>query len=190
MRDIGKRVVMKLEIEPAVVETGTAAVARLTFTNVTAAEALLVFDVSTRAPGPRPDWSRLAGTPDVRGDLPETPRLHFAVTTLDASHRNVDAMPVVNVNGAEASSRVGVRLRPGGKLTHSLPWWALRIPAPAPIVKDDAGHRFVPKTAPVPLATGDYTITVDVPLHGVAPEERIVSAHVHVEAAPKPREPK
>lgn len=47
----------------------------------------------------------------------------------------------------------------------------------------DAGHRFVPKTAPLPLATGDYTIKVDLPLHGVSTAESTVSARVRVERA-------
>ena len=73
-----------------------------------------------------------------------------------------------------------MRLRPGGKLTHTFTWWALRIPAPAPITRDDAGHRFVPKTAPVPLAMGEYGVAVELPLHGIGAPESVATTRVQV----------
>lgn len=183
MRDLTKRIAISAELDPTVVVAGSTAVLRLTFTNVAPVETLLVFDAFPRGLGPRPDWSRLAGVPDVKGDMPDVPRIQIAVSTLDLHERPVDAVPVVANSSAPASNPriLGVRLKPGAKLTHTMSWWALRIPAPAPIVKDDAGHRFVPKTTAVPLSPGDYVVSVDLPLHGLAPAERTVTVRAHVE---------
>ncbi len=183
MRDFAKRISVAAELEPSTVVAGSTAVLRLTFTNVAPTETLVVFDAYPRGPGPRTDWSRLAGVPDVKGDAPDVPRIQIAATTLDARERPVDAVPVVANSAAPASSPriLGVRLKPGAKLTHTMSWWALRIPAPAPIVKDDAGHRFVPKTTALPLPAGDYVVSIDVPLHGLAPAERTVTVRAHVE---------
>jgi hypothetical protein len=161
-------------------------VLRLTITNVASSETLVVFDAYPRGQSPRPDWSRLAGVPDVKGEQPDLPRLQLVVSTADTHEHPVDAVPLVASNPLASSSGprvLGVRLRPGAKLTSAASWHALRIPAPAPIFKDDAGHRFVPKTTAVPLHPGDYLISVDVPLHGLAPAERTVTARVHVEKA-------
>lgn len=183
MRDMTKRLAVRAELEPTTVVAGGTAVLRLTVTNIATTETLVVFDAYPRGLGPRPDWSRLAGVPDVKGDAPDVPRIQLGVTTLDAREHPVDAVPVVANSAAPASSPrvLGVRLRPGAKITHTLSWWALRIPAPAPIVKDDAGHRFVPKTTAVPLYPGDYVVSVDVPFHGLAPAERTITVRAHVE---------
>ncbi len=183
MRDFTKRIAVSAELEPATVVAGSTAVLRLSLTNIAPTETLVVLDAYPRGLGPRPDWSRLAGVPDVKGDAPDVPRIQIGVTTLDARERPVDAIPVVANSAAPASSPriLGVRLRPGAKITHTMSWWALRIPAPAPIVKDDAGHRYVPKTTAVPLYPGDYVVSIDVPLHGLAPAERIITARAHVE---------
>lgn len=183
MRDFAKRISVSAELDPSTVVAGSTAVLRLTFTNVAPTETLLVLDAYPRGPGPRPDWSRLAGVPDVKGDAPDVPRIQIGVTTLDTRERPVDAVPVVANSAAGASSPriLGVRMRPGAKVTHTMSWWALRIPAPAPIVKDDAGHRYVPKTTAIPLYPGDYIVSIDVPLHGLAPAERALSVRAHVE---------
>jgi hypothetical protein len=189
MKDFGRRLTLRLDAEPETVIAGSTAVLRLTITNVASTETLVVFDAYPRGQSPRPDWSRLAGVPDVKGEQPDLPRLQLVVSTADTHDHPVDAVPLVANNplGTTAAPRIlGVRLRPGAKLGSTTTWHALRIPAPAPIFKDDAGHRFVPKTTAVPLYAGDYVISVDVPLHGLAPAERTVTARVHVEKPVKP----
>ena len=185
MKDFGRRLSLRLDVEPETVIAGSTAVLRLAITNTASTETLVVFDAYPRGQSPRPDWSRLAGVPDVKGEQPDLPRLQLVVSTADTHDRPVDAVPIVTKTDSLAPSSgpriLGVRLRPGAKLTSAATWHALRIPAPAPIFKDDAGHRFVPKTTAVPLYAGDYVISVDVPLHGLAPAERTVTARVHVE---------
>lgn len=187
MRDFGRRLSLALDIEPPAVISGSTAVLRLTITNVATTETLVVFDAYPRGQGPRPDWSRLAGVPDVKGDPSDVSRLQLAVSTADGHEHPVDAIPVVANSSAGASTPrlLGVRLRPGARLTQTMSWHALRIPAPAPIFKDDAGHRFVPKTTAVPLVAGEYVVAVDVPLHGLAPAERTVNVRVRVEKPEK-----
>lgn len=188
MKDFGRRLTLSAEIEPKTVIAGSTAVLRMTITNVASTETLVVLDAWPRGQGPRPDWSRLAGVPDVKGEQPDLPRLQLVVATLDPHDHAVDAVPVVANSSAGPSTPrlLGVRLRPGAKLHQTLTWHALRIPAPAPIFKDDAGHRFIPKTTAVSLSPGDYVVSVDVPLHGLAPAERTVTARVHVDKAEKP----
>lgn len=190
MKDFGRRLTLRLDVEPETVVAGSTAVLRLTITNVASSETLVAFDAYPKGTSPRPDWSRLAGVPDVKGEQPDLPRLQLVVSTADTHDRPVDAVPLVTKNDSLAPSSgpriLGVRLRPGAKLTSAATWHALRIPAPAPIFKDDAGHRFVPKTTAVALYPGDYVISVDVPLHGLAPAERTVTARVHIEKATPP----
>lgn len=189
MKDFGRRLMLRLDAEPETVIAGSTAVLRLSVTNVASSETLLVFDAYPKGQSPRPDWSRLAGVPDVKGEQPDVPRLQLVVSTADTHERPVDAVPLVANNPLAPSNGpriLGVRLRPGAKLTSATTWHALRIPAPAPIFKDDAGHRFVPKTTAVPLYPGDYVISVDLPLHGLAPAERTVTTRVRVEKATPP----
>lgn len=191
MRDLDKRVSFAIASDDPTVVGGSGATLRLTITNRAPTPTLVVFDAFVHVPGPRPDWSRLAGVPEVKPPPADTPRLHFAITTLDASHHDVDGMPSVAGGATPAPARVlAVKLKPGAKLTRALSWWALRIPAPLPIVKDDAGHRFVPQTLAIPLTEGDYTISVEVPLHGVSTQERTITTEVHVDPAPKVKKPK
>ena len=189
MRDISKRIAMELTVEPKSVIAGVGATVRLAITNVASTETLLLLDTFTRVPTPRPDWTRLVGVPDVKGPS-EQAKLHFPMMTLDANNRPIDAMPTVTGQGTPSpTSRVlGIRVRPGGKVTQVLQWWAVRIPPPAPVYTDDAGHRYYPKTFAVPLGEGDYAISVDVPLHGVIPQERTVVTRVHVDPAPKKKD--
>lgn len=188
MKDFGRRLSLTLDLEPQTVIAGSMAVLRLSITNVASTETLVVFDAYPRGQGPRPDWTRLSGVPDVKGDQPDLPRLQLAVSTADTHDRPVDAVPIVanSATGPYSPRLLGVRLRPGAKLTHTISWHALRIPAPAPIFKDDAGHRFVPKTTAVSLLPGDYVVSLDVPLHGLAPAERTVTTRAHVEKAVPP----
>jgi hypothetical protein len=177
------------ELDPATVYAGTAAMLRVTFTNTSSAETMLVLEAAApRDRLARPDWSRIAGPLEPRAMAPDVPRILFPVTTFDALGRNVDATPTLPVSPAPAPippKLLGIRVRPGGKLTHTAQWWALRIPAPAPIVTDDAGHhRYVPKTAPTGMWAGDYYVVVELPLHGLAPVERLVTTRVHVERPP------
>lgn len=186
MKDFGRRLSLRLDVEPDTVIAGSTAVLRLSITNVASSETLVVFDAYPKGTSPRPDWSRLAGVPDVKGEQPDLPRLQLVVSTADTHEHPVDAVPLKTNESLTTSNGprlLGVRLRPGAKLTSAATWHALRIPAPAPIFKDDAGHRFVPKTTAVSLSPGDYVISVDVPLHGLAPAERTVTARVHIEKA-------
>lgn len=180
LRD-ASRLKITLDPEPKNVTPGGTALLRLGISNPTESEILVVLDTSAEATLPRPDWSRLSGVPEVRPEGGGAPRLHFAVTTLDSHDRNVDGLPMVApAAGAAAPRAIGIWLKPKGKLVHDLSWWAFRIPAPAPIVKDDAGHRIVPKTAPTPLTPGDYVASVEVPLRGQATVERSVTTTIRV----------
>ena len=192
MRDAMKHLVFDLGADAPVVNAGGQVVLRLSITNTASAEVALLFDAQPPSTGPRPDWSRLAGVPEPKPvasgmPAPEAYRLILPVRTLDAHEHGVDGLPVTpGVNGSTPTVRpLRVRLRGGGKLTQIFTWWALRIPAPGPITRDDAGHRFVPKTAPVPLSPGEYVINVELPLHGISPPESIASTRVRVEKVEK-----
>jgi hypothetical protein len=187
MREVQRQLTVSAEVDPPVVIAGSSATVRIALVNGSQSEMLVVLDALPR--GARTDWSRIAGPPEPRAPLADPVRPQFALTTLDAHDHNVDAVPTLP--GAAPSATpvpklVGIRLRPGGKLTQNATWWALRIPAPYPPVTDDAGHRFVPKTSPVSLPAGDYGVTIDVPLHGLTAPERTIMARVHVERATAP----
>lgn len=188
MRDAMKHLVFDLAADSQVVTAGGQVILRLSITNGASTEVALLLDAQPPGAGPRPDWSRLAGVPEPKpaGSAmppPEGYRLVMPVRTLDAHEHSVDGLPVTaGPNGSTPVLRaLRVRLRPGGKLTQNFTWWALRIPAPGPITRDDAGHRFVPKTSPVPLSTGEYVINVELPLHGISAPESVVSTRVRVE---------
>lgn len=187
MRLSMKHLSIVLAVEPPEVVAGSMALLRLSIKNTASFETTVVFEARTRPAGPRTDWSRVLGVPEPRGASSESPRLFFPMTTTDAWDRDVDALPTIpgSAAPAPAPTTLAVHLRPGGKLTHHASWWALRIPAPAPIFQDDAGHRYVPKTAAVALAPGAYNVVVELPLYGLAREERKVSARVRVVGAPK-----
>ncbi|HEY8072653.1 MAG TPA: hypothetical protein VIF62_01045 [Labilithrix sp.] len=190
VRDAMKVITIDALLDPDTVFGGTSAILRLTFTNNSSAETMLVLDaMPARDRLPRLDWSRIAGPAEPKVAQSDVPRLLFPLTTLDSSGRNVDATPTLPPQPSSTPPKLlGIRLRPGAKLVHTTQWWAMRIPAPAPIFTDDAGHRFVPKTQPNPLWAGDYTVSVDVPIHGLTPPERLVTAKVHVERAPPKKE--
>lgn len=185
MRDAMKVLTFDLKPDATEVIGGTQVVMRLTITNGGSAETAVVFDSMPLGAGPRPDWSRLAGVPEPKPvgsgvAPPEGHRLIVAVRTLDGHERTVDGLPITPSPSLNATRFLRVRLKPGGKLTHTFTWWALRIPTPAPITRDDAGHRFVPKTAPVPLPAGEYVIAVELPLHGIGAPESVVTTRVQV----------
>lgn len=186
MRSSLKRLAITVGIEPAEVFAGGTGLVNVTIRNTSAVETIVVFEARTRLPGPRTDWSRVHGVPEPHAAT-ETMKLFFPMITTDQRDRDVDALPTISGSNVAtpASTPLGVHLRPGGKLTHSLSWWALRIPAPAPIVQDDAGHRYIPKTSALALDPGEYNVVLELPLYGLTREERKFSAHVRVTRAPK-----
>ena len=184
-RDAMRLLVLELNPDvPAIVGGGTVLL-RLTIANRGTTEAELVFTAQPPGAVARPDWTRLAGVPELRQAVVEGFHLSMPVRTRDSHERSVDGLPTTPQLAA-AARLLRVRLRPGAKLTHTFAWWALRIPAPLPIFYDDAGHRFVPKTAPLPLAAGEYVIAIDLPLYGVSPAESVVSTHLQVDKIEKP----
>lgn len=183
-REAMKQLVVELKPDvPAIVGGGTVLL-RLTITNRGASEAELVFATQPASATARPDWTRLAGVPELQPTPADGYRLVMPLRTLDAHERSVDGLPTTPQ--VPASVRLlRVRLRPGARLSHTFAWWALRIPAPMPIFYDDAGHRFVPKTAPLPLTAGEYGIAVDLPLYGVTPAESIAATRIQVDKIEK-----
>jgi len=192
MRETMKHLSLELRSDVAAVTSGGTAILRLALVNKGPAEVAVVLEAQPPGGVARPDWSRLSGVPEPRTSPSGAPLIEgfhiiLPVRTLDAKDRSVDGLPWTPPAATAASPRLlRVRLRPGGKLTQTLSWWATRIPAPAPITRDDAGHRYVPKTAPVPLPPGDYTIAIDVPLYGVVPPESTARTHIRVDPEPRP----
>ena len=178
------RVSITLDAEPAEAVAGGTSLLTLTIKNTSSTEVTVFLEARSRQPGPRTDWSRVAGIPEPRAAA-EMAHLLFPVTTSDSDGRDVDALPTVAGSTPVAvSTLLAVHLRPGAKLTRSASWWALRIPAPAPIVTDDAGHRYVPKTTALALMPGEYTVTLELPLPLLGREERRVSTRVRVKRPP------
>lgn len=187
MRGVWKQLSVTLDAEPPEVMTGGTATLVLTVKNVSSSDVALVLEAKPRAAGPRTDWSRVAGVPEPRPGALEIPRLLFPTVTTDLMNRDVDALPTVSANGAQPTpTLLLVRLRPSGKLTRTASWWALRIPAPPPVVVDDAGHRFYPKTTALNLSPGEYTVTVELPFFGLTREERKVTTRIRVTRATFP----
>jgi hypothetical protein len=186
MRESMKHLTFDLRADSPVITAGGTTILRLTITNGGTSEVPVMFLTQPPSSAARPDWSRLAGVPQplptASGLIaPESFRLVMPVRTLDANDHVVDGLPVTPSTAAPSLRSLRVRLRPGGKLTQNFTWWALRIPTPGPITRDDAGHRFVPKTAPVPLPPGPYTINIELPLGGIVPPESTVSVRVRVD---------
>lgn len=182
MRAVLKNLSMTMTSEPAEIVAGSTSRVTITITNTAPVETTVLLEAKPRSWSPRPDWSRVSGIPDAIGSGESTPRLLFPTSTVDAFEHDVDAVPLVaNAIDKNATSNVlAVHLRPGGKLTHDMQWFAYRIPAPAPIIKDDAGHRYVPKTSALNLPAGEYSINVDLPLYGLGKEERKLTTRVRV----------
>lgn len=178
MRDPLKNLKLTLTPNHDTIVTGGTGVLQLTITNTGASDAMIIFEAQPPGVGVRPDWTRLMGVPEPRAATTETFHLVFPTRTLDSKDRVVDALPVATSQGPSRLFRV--RLKAGGSLSHVMSWWALRIPAPYPIYRDDAGHRIVPKTAPVTLPPGEYGVSLEVPFFGVSAPERTVTARMHV----------
>jgi hypothetical protein len=185
MREASARLALALVAEPPETTGGATSLLRLSLTNIASTDTLVVLEAVPSSTVAKADWTRIAGMPEVRPGTATGLLVPLAVTTLDAREHVVDATPMTPGTGTAAPRHLGVRLRPGAKLTHVQSWWALRIPAPYPQFKDDAGHVITPKTLPIPLDRGDYVVRMEVPLYGVTPAERTITTHVHVEPAPK-----
>jgi hypothetical protein len=183
-RDAMKQLTIELKPDVPSIVAGATVLVRLAITNRGTTESELVFVAQPAFATARPDWTRLAGVPELRPTPAEGFHLVMPLRTLDAHERSVDGLPTTPQVAASARL-LRVRLKPGAKLTHTFAWWALRIPAPMPIFYDDAGHRFVPKTAPLPLPPGDYGIAVDLPLHGVSPAESLAATRIQVDKIEK-----
>jgi hypothetical protein len=180
------------------VVSGSSGLINITFKNTSSTEVLIAFEAKPRLPGPKTDWSRVIGIPEPKPATESTkPKLFFPMVTTDQWDHDVDSLPTVSESAAAAAAAAGatpilppptifgVYLRPGGKLTQNVTWWALRIPAPAPVVQDDAGHRYYPKTAAFPLLPAEYNIVLDIPLATLTKEERKIALKVKVVKAPK-----
>jgi hypothetical protein len=182
-----KHLTFELKADAPVIAAGGTTILRLTIANSSTSEVPVMLLAQPPSGAARPDWTRLAGVPQPlpaasgTAVAPESYRLLMPVRTLDANDHVVDGLPVTSSTATPSLRSLRVRLRPGGKLTQNFTWWALRIPTPGPITRDDAGHRFVPKTAPVPLAPGQYTINVELPLGGIVAPESTVSVRVRVD---------
>lgn len=206
MREAMRHLTFELKPDAPVVVAGGTMLLRLTIANGKGSETALLLDMLPPGAGPRPDWTRLAGVPEPKPAMsgapavPEGFRLVMPIRTLDAREHSVDGLPSTPGTIGSGSGSAGqggstpqprflrVRIKPGGKLTHTFTWWALRIPAPAPITRDDAGHRFVPKTAPVPLTPGEYLVNVELPLHGIQVPESVVSTKMRVASPDRDRD--
>jgi hypothetical protein len=186
MRASMKRLSITVTPEPTEVISGSSGVLAITIKNTSNIETTVYFEARQRLAGPRTDWTRVAGVPDVHPNAGENAKLLFPLTTTDNYDRDVDALPTVANSTPPASppTILAVHLRPGAKVHHSVMWWALRIPAPAPIVTDDAGHRYIPKTIASPLFPADYNVAIDLPLYGLTREERKLTIKMKVIRAP------
>jgi hypothetical protein len=177
---------LALRIDAPEVVPGGMTNLRVSMTNTGPREVPVILEMRPPSSLGRPDWARLAGTPaPLPSDAGESLRVTFVVRTLDAQNFPTDRLPLLPPQVEPVVRYLRVRLAPGGALTQVMPWWALGIPAPYPPFKDDAGHRIVPQTAPRPLAAGDYTVKVEIPLYGSTANERTVATAVRVKAPEK-----
>lgn len=167
-----KQLEITLTPERSEVYGGGTALLTLTIKNRSASEAEVWLESRSRSSGARTDWSRVVGVPEPHAGVNEVAKLWFALTTTDQWDRDVDGVPTVGSGAAPAPNPLLIRLGAGKRLVRKLEWFALRIPAPAPMFQDDAGHRFYPKTLALPLPPGEYGVAVDVPFFALSKEER------------------
>lgn len=188
MRATLKDLSITLTPEPSEVVGGGMALLNLAIKNVGSSEVTLYLEARARPAGPRTDWSRVAGVPEPHPIASEVPRLLFPLTTTDSRDHDVDAVPTIagSTPVPPPPTLLAVHLRPGGKVTRAIAWWALRIPAPAKPVTNDAGHRYVPKTTAISLVPGEYNVTVELPFHGLSREERTIATRMRVARIPLP----
>ncbi|MBX3216215.1 MAG: hypothetical protein KF850_29520 [Labilithrix sp.] len=180
---------LSITLTPSLTEVvgGGTALLTLTIKNTSPVETTLYLEARARPAGPRTDWSRVVGIPEPHPASAAEPRLLVPMTTTDSRDRDVDAVPTVATHAPPPPpTLLAVHLRPGGKLTRVVSWWALRIPAPAPAVTLDGGHRYVPKTTAQNLPPGEYTVTVELPFYGLGREERKVTTRIGVTRTPLP----
>jgi len=104
MKDFGRRLALRLDVEPETVIAGSTAVLRLTIANVASTETLVVFDAYPKGQSPRPDWTRLSGVPDVKGEQPDLPRPQLVRSRAAAQHPPVQAPPPRPLAGRAADS--------------------------------------------------------------------------------------
>jgi hypothetical protein len=156
----------------------------VTIKNISPTEAQVWLESRSRSTGARTDWSRVVGVPEPHAGVNEVPKLWFPMTTTDQWDRDVDGVPTTGTGAAPTPAPLLVRLPPGKKLMRKIEWFALRIPPPAPMYQDDAGHRFYPKTLALPLPTGEYGVAIDLPFFALSKEERKQALRLKVLAHP------
>lgn len=167
-----KQIELTVTPDSTEVYPGSTVLISVVFRNTSQSEATLWLDARARSTGSRTDWSRIVGMPEPHPGAQEIPRLFFQMTTTDQWERDIDGVPQTGQGSAPAPVPLRVRIKPGNKLTHVISWVAVRIPAPAPMFQDDAGHRFYPKTNAFPLGAGDYNVAIDIPIFALSKEER------------------
>lgn len=186
--DVVRAAMKQLEItvaseQPEIYAGGTVIIS-LSIKNISTSEAQVWLESRSRMTGARTDWSRVVGVPVPHEGVNEVSKLWFPITTTDQWDRDVDGVPTTGTGAAPTPSPLLIRLPPGRKLVRKIEWFALRIPAPAPMFQDDAGHRFYPKTLAYPLTQGDYGVAIDLPIFGLSKEERKQTLRLKVLAHP------
>jgi hypothetical protein len=186
--DVVRAAMKQLEItvapETTEVYAGGTILITLTIKNISPNEAQVWLESRSRSTGARTDWSRVVGVPEPHAGVNEVPKLWFSMTTTDQWDRDVDGVPTTGSGAAPMPTPLLVRLPPGKKLLRKIEWFALRIPPPAPMYQDDAGHRFYPKTLALPLPTGEYGVAIDLPFFALSKEERKQTLRLKVLAHP------
>lgn len=170
--------------ESTEVYTGGTNLITVTIKNASPGEAQVWLESRSRATGARTDWTRVVGVPEPHAGTNEVSKLWFPLTTTDPWDRDVDGVPTTGSGAAPTPVPLLIRLPPGKKLVRKIEWFALRIPAPAPMFQDDAGHRFYPKTLALPLPAGEYGVAIDLPFFALSKEERKQTLRLKVLAHP------
>jgi hypothetical protein len=173
------RVRTALESDAPTAAPGAAVPLRVTIANTdTKAPLAIVLEAEPSGAGPKRDTSLIIGYPAEGG----APTLAFPtpLRTFDAREYDVDRIPFVVPPVPPPRTFFRVTLPPRGSLTKTIVWVAYGIPPPAPPFVDDAGRRWVPKTAPAPLTPGVYTVRVELPLYRAPSELRTPTVRIEV----------